>query len=168
MKIWDLRSASDSPSTTFMLSAEQIAVTTVAQHPTQRHLIIAGDEEGSITVWDLRHNTFPINMLSAHAEAVSEMQFHPDHPDVLCSASTSGELWLWRTSRTNTINALLGGDAEENPWCLSEGSKSKLETFWMIPRVHKPINCLDLDRNKALCGCDNEAIYLVNDINVLS
>lgn len=46
MKIWDLRSSSDSPTGSFMLGGDQIAATTLAFHPTQRHLVVAGDEQG--------------------------------------------------------------------------------------------------------------------------
>lgn len=37
-------------------------------HPTQRHMVLAGGEDGSLTVWDLRHNTFPVTLLSAHSD----------------------------------------------------------------------------------------------------
>jgi hypothetical protein len=31
-------------------------------------MVLAGGEDGSITVWDLRHNTFPVTLLSAHSD----------------------------------------------------------------------------------------------------
>jgi WD40 repeat protein len=40
----------------------------VTHHPTQRHMVLAGGEDGSITVWDLRQNTFPVTLLSAHSD----------------------------------------------------------------------------------------------------
>jgi hypothetical protein len=40
----------------------------VVHHPTQRHMVLAGGEDGSLTVWDLRHNTFPVTLLSAHSD----------------------------------------------------------------------------------------------------
>lgn len=46
MKIWDLRSSENYPSTTFMLSGEHVMATCLVNHPTQQHLLIAGDEEG--------------------------------------------------------------------------------------------------------------------------
>lgn len=46
MKIWDLRNSEDSPSGTFMLSGEHVMATCLVNHPTQQHLLIAGDEEG--------------------------------------------------------------------------------------------------------------------------
>ncbi|GLV31898.1 Nucleoporin 43kD [Carabus blaptoides fortunei] len=70
MKIWDLRKSDDKPASTFMLNGEQIAATCLTYHPTQRHMVLAGDEEGSLTVWDLRLNTFPVTLLSAHSSAL--------------------------------------------------------------------------------------------------
>lgn len=46
MKIWDLRSSANSPTSTFMLSGENVMATCLVNHPTQQHLLIAGDEEG--------------------------------------------------------------------------------------------------------------------------
>lgn len=46
MKIWDLRSDSNEPNSTFMLSGDQVTPTCLTFHPTQRHLILAGDDLG--------------------------------------------------------------------------------------------------------------------------
>lgn len=37
-------------------------------HPTQCHVVLAGGEDGSLTVWDLRHNTFPVTLVNAHSD----------------------------------------------------------------------------------------------------
>lgn len=66
MKIWDLRSNLDRPTSGFILNGEQIPATCLTFHPTQRHMVLAGDEEGSLTIWDLRQNTFPVNLFNAH------------------------------------------------------------------------------------------------------
>lgn len=164
LKIWDLRNELDKAVST--LNDDQITSTCLAYHPTQRHLVIAGDEEGSLSIWDLRQNHFPVNIISGHSGPVTELQFHPDYPDVVCSASLSGELWLWKTnqSKSRIPNNLLGIEEEGNVWYSGESSKNKLETSWLMPRLHKAINGLDLYKNKVLCGCDNEAFYLINDI----
>lgn len=47
MKLWDLRSEKNVPSSTFMLSGDQVMPTCLVYHPTQRHLLVAGDEEGN-------------------------------------------------------------------------------------------------------------------------
>lgn len=168
MKIYDLRSSSNKPTSTFMLSGEQIAATCLTYHPTQRHMVIAGDNEGSLIIWDLRQNTFPVNLLSAHSESVSEIHFHPDQPDQLFTCSNSGEVWHWLNNKQSALsNSLLNYEAvDTNPWFTSEASKNKFEVFMLMPKLHKSVNSLDLNRNQLLCGCDNEAVYLINNINI--
>lgn len=73
MNIWDLRILQDSPITSFMLSGDQIAATCITVHPSQKHLLLVGGEDGSIYIWDLRKSTHPINILNAHKG--SGMQF---------------------------------------------------------------------------------------------
>ncbi|GJQ68893.1 hypothetical protein Trydic_g6087 [Trypoxylus dichotomus] len=165
MKIWDLRSKENLPSSMFMLSGDQVTVTCLAYHPTQRHMVVAGDEEGSLTVWDLRQNTYPVNLLSAHAECVSELQFHPVYSDQLFSCSSAGELWHWTVNKQNKL--LLDEDnVDQNLWIMGDSIKNKLEVYTLMPTLHKPINSLDLNRNRVLCGCDSEAIYLINNVNI--
>ncbi|KAB0796430.1 hypothetical protein PPYR_10491 [Photinus pyralis] len=168
MKIWDLRSEDVKPCSTFMLSPDQVASTCLTYHPTQRHIVIAGDEEGSLTVWDLRQNTFPVNLLSAHSESVAEIQFHPDHPDQMFSCSFSGELWHWITNKSSFHGGKLldVSEVEINPWSSTDQAKNKFEVFMLMPKLHKPINSIDLNYNRVLCGCDNEALYLIDNINI--
>lgn len=165
MKIWDIRNNNDSPINTFMLSGEQIAATCVAYHPTQRHMVLAGDEEGSLTVWDLRHNTYPVTLLDAHTEAINEIQFHSHYPDHMFSCSNSGEIWHWKalTQKHNLLNLEM---ETLSPWLSNESIKSKLEVASLMPKLYKPVNCLDLDKNRVLCGGDNEAVYLINNVSV--
>lgn len=66
MKIWDSRVMDDAPMSTFMLSGDQISTTCITVHPTQNHLMLAGAEDGTVSVWDLRKSTHPINVLNAH------------------------------------------------------------------------------------------------------
>ncbi|XP_048526046.1 nucleoporin Nup43 [Dendroctonus ponderosae] len=164
MKIWDTRSESNKPANTLMLSGDQVTPTYLTFHPTQRHIIIAGDELGALTTWDLRQQTFPVNALNAlnaHEGAITEIQFHPDNPDHLFSCSTTGELWHWSTKTRYTLGF---ASEETNVWLAPENVKSKMEVLTLMPTLGKPINSLDVSKNKVICGCDNEAIYLVNGI----
>lgn len=168
MKIWDLRNSSDSPASSFMLNGEQIPATCLTYHPTQRHMVLAGDEEGSLTIWDLRQNTFPVNLLSAHSGAVTEIQFHPGYPDHMFSCSNNGEIWHWNTLSQSKHVKLMALETDSfNPWFSNESIKNKLEVLSLMPKLHKPVNSLDLDRNRVLCGCDNEAIYFINNVAVM-
>ncbi|XP_030762487.1 nucleoporin Nup43 [Sitophilus oryzae] len=165
MKIWDLRSQTNTPTKTFMLSGDQVTPTCLIFHPTQRHLVIAGDELGAITTWDLRQNTFPVNVLNAHEGSINEIHFHPDHPDQLFSCSSAGEIWHWSTK--NKHQSFMGlEDSDVNVWLAPDNVKNKLEVFTLMPTLGKSINTLDLNKNKVICGCANEAIYLINGINL--
>lgn len=169
MKIWDLRSQNNSPSATFLLGGDQVAATCIVHHPTQRHLAIAGSENGSLTVWDLRVNTYPACLLNAHSAAVSEIQFHPDHPERLFTCSANGEIWHWNTASmskqiTNTVSAMSLNESTINPWLMSDEAKSNLEVTSLMADLHKSINSLDCNKNKVICGCDNEAIYIINNV----
>ena len=45
LKIFDIRVSSNEASNTFMLSGDQVSPLCLQNHPTQRHLVVAGDEE---------------------------------------------------------------------------------------------------------------------------
>ncbi|XP_075223788.1 nucleoporin 43 [Lycorma delicatula] len=169
MKVWDLRSANNKPISTFMLSGEQIGASCVAHHPTQRHLVLAGGEDGALTVWDLRQNTFPVTLLSAHTQAVSELQFHPDRPEHVFTCSVSGEVWHWNTASVTRSSAISSGSdlsllAEENPWLSSDAAKHRMEVFSLMPVISQPINSLDVNHTRLICGCDNEAVYVIRNL----
>jgi len=165
MKVWDLRSGNNKPTNTFMLSGDQVTPTYLTYHPTQRHIVIAGDELGALTTWDLRQNTFPVNVLNAHEGAITEIQFHPEDPDQLFSCSSAGEIWHWSTK--NKKQTIAGFEQPNvNVWLAPDNVKNKLEVFTLMPTLGKPINSLDLNKNKVICGCDNEAIYLINGITL--
>lgn len=162
MKLWDLRDPSN-PSTTFPLaSSNAIAATALAFHPTQRHLVVAGDEDGFLTVWDLRSGTFPVNYVTAHAEYVSEIRFHPEKHEQMFSCSGAGELWHWST---NYKQGLMD-DQQEKSWLLTAGATTeKMEVCELMPTLHTGINSFDLNRGKVLCSANNEAVYLVNHVD---
>lgn len=166
MKIWDLRCSENEPRKTFMLGDEQIAATCLAYHPTQRHIIVAGDEEGSLSICDLRFiSDIPITFLNAHKDSVSEIRFHPDLSDQLFTCSLDGEIWHWQPSGQRQSTLLDVDTLSENAW-LSSDIKNKVEVKILMPPVHKPLNSIDLNKDKLLCGADNEAMYLIHGINV--
>lgn len=113
----------------------------------------------------MRQNTYPVNVLNAHDGVISEIQFHPDHPDQLFSCSSAGELWQWSTKTKNNLPVGLE-NTDTNVWLAPDNVKNKLEVFTLMPTLGKPINTLDLNRNRVICGCDNEAIYLINNVTL--
>lgn len=163
MKVWDLRNGLDVPATTFMLSDQsKTEATSIAHHPTQRHIVVAGGGDGSLTVWDLRHNTYPISQLNAHAKTVSEILFHPERPENLFTCSTSGELWHWN----NAQNSKLKIDSTDTHWLNTIGASGKVNVTSLCSPMHKPINSIDINRSTLLFGCDNEAMYIIRNLTV--
>lgn len=118
---------------------------------------------GSLTIWDLRQNVYPINLLDAHKDSVSEIQFHPSYPDQLFSCSTAGEIWQWANPLKSSI--LDGGSGG---FFLTENVRNNMEVFSIMSKLHKPVNSLDVNKDRLVCGCDNEAIYLINDISLFN
>ncbi|XP_053698410.1 nucleoporin Nup43 [Sabethes cyaneus] len=183
IKCFDIRAESDKPTASFAISCEEEkrsnSVTCLTYHPTQRHIILAGSEEGSITVWDLRHKQFPASYLKAHEQAITELAFHKTEPSRLYSASEGGELWQWNQNTLSstaaaggllnassiTGNAGLDSTETNNPWLNGERAKNKINVTSLLSGIRKAINSFDSCRSKVVCGGDNEAIYLVENLN---
>lgn len=81
----------------------QTEATCITHHPTQKHIVVAGGGDGSLTVWDLRYNTYPTSQLNAHAKGVMEVLFHNDQPDNLFTCSLGGEVWHWNNSQVSKL-----------------------------------------------------------------
>ncbi|XP_014236487.1 nucleoporin Nup43 [Trichogramma pretiosum] len=163
MKVWDLRSDQDVPATTIMLSEQsKTEATSIAHHPTQKHIVVAGGGDGSLTVWDLRYNTYPTSQLSAHSKSVSEILFHKDQPENLFTCSVSGEVWHWN----NTQQSKLKLDTTDTHWLNSINNKANIHVNSLCTPLHKPVNSIDIDRATLIFGGDNEAIYVLRDVSV--
>ncbi|XP_055543784.1 nucleoporin Nup43 [Wyeomyia smithii] len=175
IKCFDIRAESDMPTGSFAISCEDEkrsnSVTCLAYHPTQRHIILAGSEEGSITVWDLRQKQFPASYLKAHDHAITELAFHRTEPSRLFSASEGGELWQWNQNSLPAASSSIAGSAgldsteTNNPWLNGERAKSKISVTSLLSGIRKAINSFDSCRAKVICGGDNEAIYLIDNLN---
>ena len=135
MKTFDVRLSTDNPTFTLLTSCEDDkrsnCVTCITYHPTQKHIILTGSEEGSITVWDLRQLNYPASYLSAHTEAITEIAFHRTEPTKLFTASEGGELWQWNHNNIHSLNkneniSQTGDNETMNPWLNGERAKSQI------------------------------------------
>ena len=175
IRLFDVRSSNVAEATAnasaFMTSCEDDKrcnyVSCLTSHPTQQHIILAGSEEGSITVWDLRQPGFPASYLSAHSSAITEIGFHRSDPTKLFSAAESGELWLWSQHPTmNGMETPASASVAENinPWLNGERAKNRISVTSLMSELRKAINSFDCLGSKIICGSDNEAIYFIDNI----
>lgn len=116
----------------------------------------------------MRKNTFPVNLLKAHDESVTEIKFHPDYPDHLFSSSMAGDIWHWslKPKPLSSMMILPSEKDDNNIWFASDEFKNKLEVYTLMDQLHKPVNTFDVNQMKMICGCDNEAIYYIHDIKL--
>ncbi|XP_055374182.1 nucleoporin Nup43 isoform X2 [Condylostylus longicornis] len=141
--------------------------TSLCWHPTQKHIIFAGTEEGSITIWDLRQPNFPASYLSAHSSSITEINFDRSQHTKLYTTSENGEMWQWNQNSSLDLqlsSTNLSDMSEINPWLNGERTKSKINVTSVISGVGKAINSFDAVNSKIICGCDSEAIYHIDNI----
>lgn len=128
-------------------------------------------------MWDLRQPQFPASYLKAHEHAITELAFHRTQPSRLFSASEGGELWQWNQNTlpsaasatgfmhdTSSVMAAAAASDTNNPWLNGERAKSKIAVTSLLSGIRKAINSFDSCRSKVICGGDNEAIYLVENV----
>lgn len=78
----------------------QVPITCVAQHPSQKHFIFTGSEEGDVGVWDMRSNSLLTTMSSGDSSSLTEIAFHPLEPDHLFTCSFGGRLLQWSSKKS--------------------------------------------------------------------
>jgi len=171
LKLFDLRSQSESPSRTSLLTsgdASAVGVTSLATHPTQAHIVASGASDGSIAFWDLRGDAHPVTILQGHEQAVNEVQFHAQQPHHMFSCSESGEVWHWDGGNVARSNFGNQGPVSSNPtqclWFNNEAVKHRVETSSLLSRQPLPLNALDSLGSALLVGGDSEAVYLLADV----
>ena len=66
LRIWDVRSASDSPARIIVSSDTPTALRSVDCHPAQGHVIATGGADGCVTLFDVRKECAPVTRLQIH------------------------------------------------------------------------------------------------------
>ncbi|XP_063402813.1 nucleoporin Nup43-like [Mytilus trossulus] len=178
LKIYDLRSKSDDPAQTLSVTGDLTPLQCVDKHPSQSHIVATGGDDGTLGIWDLRHDKFPVSLMEAHSSTVWELKFHKTSPDHLFTCSDDGSLWHWDSTQINSfsmaaINHYSGTGAGSgggslpsqttvNPWLETEIAKNKMEITSLLSDKSLPINSLDITGHALLCGNDGETIFTLN------
>lgn len=141
LKLFDIRQPNDAPTAIFYTSnsIEKVsnAATSIAYHPTQKHILMFGTEEGSVTVWDLRKENYPASYLMAHeSSAITELKFHSTDPTKLYTAADCGELIQYSyDSGANIADGPFGKHNEietMNPWLSGERTKNLIKVIFVF------------------------------------
>ncbi|XP_071819443.1 nucleoporin Nup43-like isoform X2 [Apostichopus japonicus] len=186
LKVWDVRQDGNSPVRIFLVTGKKVALHCVDRHPVQPHLVAAGGEDGTLTMWDLRKEHLPVTLFDSHESHVWEVKFHPTNPNNLFTCSDDGSVLHWQTkpgigsSRPSTplagfpssavssghglLQQATSGADTGSPWISSDTSASNVDINHVLPSLTMPVNCVDVEGNSLVCGTDGEALYLVNDL----
>lgn len=89
------------------------------------------------------------------------------------TASDGGELFMWtHITGGNGITAMIDNNQLKsnetdaiNPWLSGERTKNKIDGKPLINGIQKSINSFDSNGSKVISCCDNEAIYLIENVN---
>lgn len=74
------------------------SITCVQRNPYVNHLVIGGNDQGSIMLYDLRNQGSIMSQMSAHSAAITDIRYRPRETDTFYSSSCVGELFKWNTS----------------------------------------------------------------------
>ncbi|KAF9583448.1 Nucleoporin Nup43 [Lunasporangiospora selenospora] len=126
-------------------------LTSLAQHPTDPHRLVTGNEDGCISVWDVRNLSSPeVRSFKVHTSIVWEVLFHPNESDKVISCSQDGTMATldWRQAASESIL-----DA-------SKTRDQRVATYWSSIRSVLSINSIDYHAraNALLAGSDSGGI----------
>lgn len=166
VKIWDLRSNEEQPSKVCHLAMDLVGLSSIGKHPTQPHVIVGGGSNGVLAFWDLRGSQdYPLSVVKAHSEAVSEVHFHDQQPDHLFSCSQNGDVWHWNGSQIGMFT----NPATANNSCIwlnSDVVKNRVDTKPLMAQSALPINSMSIVGSSVLIAGDSEAIFVLPDIGI--
>ena len=173
VKVWDLRNGTETPTKVCHLAMDLVGVTSLTKHPTQPHVVVGGCSNGVLAFWDLRGQPdYPLSVVKAHSDAISEVQFHEQQPDHLFSCSQSGDTWHWNGSNaTKNPNSILGGQAKPLGstncfWLNSELVKNRVDTKPLMANQALPINSMSILGSSVLVAGDAEVIFYIADVGI--
>ncbi|XP_006007599.1 nucleoporin Nup43 isoform X2 [Latimeria chalumnae] len=186
VKIWDFRQQGNEPSHIFSLTGDRVPLYCVDRHPNQQHIIATGGQDGTLSIWDVRHGSMPVSLLEAHDSEMWEVHFHPSNPDHLFTCSEDGSLWHWdasanavekpsflhqgeksilHVSRSTMVQPDLN-QSLTSVWLNSDSAKGRFDVTNMLSNQILSVNSLDVLGQCLVCGTDGEAIHVIKQLSV--
>jgi len=167
VKLWDLRSNHENPNKTCHLAMDLVGITSIAKHPTKPYIMVAGGSNGVLAFWDLRgQQDYPLSVVKAHSDAVSEVHFHDHQPDHMFTCSQSGDVWHW--NGTVAKSSYFAQNSSEDMGCiwLNSEFKNRVDTKPVLAKQPLPANSMSIYGSNVLVAGDNEAIYVIPKIDL--
>ncbi|KAF9110704.1 Nucleoporin Nup43 [Mortierella sp. AM989] len=151
VKLFDRRDIAKSVSPALQDSNQLDPLTCIAQHSTDIYKLATGNEEGAVSIWDVRNMSNPeIKAIKVHNSIVWEVMFHPNQPDKLISCSQDGTL-----ATVNWKQAL--NEYVSDATCTKDDN---IATYWSSITNVLSVNSVDYHNraNVLLAGTDSGGI----------
>ncbi|KAF9173909.1 Nucleoporin Nup43 [Mortierella sp. AD011] len=151
VRLFDRRDISKSVSPVLQDPRQLDPLTCIAQHPTDVHKLTTGNDEGALSIWDVRNMSKPeVKAIKVHNSIVWEVMFHPNQPDKLISSSQDGTLATvnWKQALNEYVSDATGTKDE----CIA--------TYWSSITNVLSVNSIDYHNraNILLAGADSGGI----------
>ncbi|KAF8979061.1 Nucleoporin Nup43 [Entomortierella lignicola] len=111
VKLYDRRNITESVSATIQGSNQFEPLTCIAQHPTDIHKLTTGNDDGTVSLWDVRNMSKPeVKAIKVHNSTVWEAMFHPNQPDKIISSSQDGTIAIlnWKQALNEHVSDATG------------------------------------------------------------
>lgn len=127
----------------------------VCVNPGQPDKVATGGGDGVLSVWDIRHPTFPQTIHEAHTSELWQIKFHPGHSDQhLFTCGEDGRLLHWDTNARRM-------QRPSSEFMVPEDTNNlAIHNLLSDDSSSLGINTIDCDAELLACGTDNQALMI--------
>ncbi|ORM40919.1 Glutamate-rich WD repeat-containing protein 1 [Babesia sp. Xinjiang] len=98
VRVHDLRTPQKAVMSLLICDSDVTDVNSIAWNPNQTNLVVAGDEAGIVTVFDVRLCEKPMAQLFWHKEPITSVAWHPTDSAVCIASSRDDSMSIWDIS----------------------------------------------------------------------
>ncbi|KFG28653.1 WD domain, G-beta repeat-containing protein, partial [Toxoplasma gondii TgCatPRC2] len=95
--IYDTRSSTAGPALA-LLHAHTSDVNALRWSPVHHDLLLSGDEDGCVKVWDERYGEVPLVVMQWHKKPITSVDWHPTDEATFATSSLDDSVALWDMS----------------------------------------------------------------------